>query len=154
MLYPGLFLERAREPVALYFAIGLSLFAGSEPGGLSLIWRDILDSCGLDNFCRISKKYTMGKKTWLFESSTRDLSNGSLLVVQSLFVWKWHKNEDRWSKTWKFITGFSILFFRSIKFERNKLQICSQCHFKGNSKLLFCSWISSSSDNPVRKLRN
>ena len=48
--------------MALYFAIGLSLFAGSEPGGLSLIWRDILDSCGLDNFCRISKKYTMGKK--------------------------------------------------------------------------------------------
>ena len=35
---PGLFLERAREPVALYFAVGLSLFAGSEPGGLSLIW--------------------------------------------------------------------------------------------------------------------
>ena len=29
----GLFLERAREPEALYFAVGLSLFAG----GLSLI---------------------------------------------------------------------------------------------------------------------
>ena len=35
MLLAGLFLERAREPVALYFAVGLSLFAGSEPGGLS-----------------------------------------------------------------------------------------------------------------------
>ena len=31
----GLFLERAREPVALYFAVGLSVFAGSEPGWLS-----------------------------------------------------------------------------------------------------------------------
>ena len=36
-LSPGLFLERAREPVALYFAVGLALFAGSEPDGLSLI---------------------------------------------------------------------------------------------------------------------
>ena len=34
----GLFLERAREPVALYFGVGLSLFAGPEPGGLSVIW--------------------------------------------------------------------------------------------------------------------
>ena len=31
----GLFLERAREPVALYFVVGLSGFAGSEPGWLS-----------------------------------------------------------------------------------------------------------------------
>ena len=33
--WTGLFLERAREPVALYFAVGLSGFAGSEPGWLS-----------------------------------------------------------------------------------------------------------------------
>ena len=38
----GLYLERAREPEALYFAVGLSLFAGSEPGGLSVIWWDML----------------------------------------------------------------------------------------------------------------
>ena len=31
----GLFLERAHEPVALYFVVGLSVFAGSEPGWLS-----------------------------------------------------------------------------------------------------------------------
>ena len=37
----GLFLEQSREPVALYYAVGLSLFAGSEPGGLSLIWWDM-----------------------------------------------------------------------------------------------------------------
>ena len=44
ILYSGLFLEQAREPEALYFAVGLSLFAGSEPGGLSLnlIWWDML----------------------------------------------------------------------------------------------------------------
>ena len=40
---PGLFLERAREPVALYFAVGLSCFAGSEPGGLSHFRLDIFD---------------------------------------------------------------------------------------------------------------
>ena len=39
----GLFLERAREPVALYFAVGLSCFTGSEPGGLSHFWLDTLD---------------------------------------------------------------------------------------------------------------
>ena len=33
-----LLLERARKPLALYFAVGLALFAGSEPGALSLIW--------------------------------------------------------------------------------------------------------------------
>ena len=32
----GLFLERAREPVAPYFAVGLSLFAGS--GGLGKLF--------------------------------------------------------------------------------------------------------------------
>ena len=41
--FPGLFLERAREPVALFFAVGLSCFACSEPGGLSHFWRDIFD---------------------------------------------------------------------------------------------------------------
>ena len=44
----SLFLERAREPEALYFAVGLSLFAGSEPGWLSLIWLDMLDLSGFD----------------------------------------------------------------------------------------------------------
>ena len=43
MYEPGLFLERAREPVALYFAVGLSCFAGSEPGGLSHFRLDIFD---------------------------------------------------------------------------------------------------------------
>ena len=36
----GLILERAREPDALYFALGLSCFASSEPGRLSLIGID------------------------------------------------------------------------------------------------------------------
>ena len=39
-LSTGLILERAREPDALYFALGLSCFASSEPGGLSLIGMD------------------------------------------------------------------------------------------------------------------
>ena len=55
----GLFLERAREPVALYFAVGLSLFAGSEPGGLSLIWWDMLDSSGSDHIREFSKEHTI-----------------------------------------------------------------------------------------------
>ena len=33
----GLFLERAREPEALYFAVGPSCFGGSEPGWLCQI---------------------------------------------------------------------------------------------------------------------
>ena len=57
-----LFLERAREPVALYFAVGLSLFAGFEPGGLSLILGDMLDSNGFNHFCIISKDYAVAKK--------------------------------------------------------------------------------------------
>ena len=36
-LKAGLILERAREPDALYFALGLSCFASSEPGWLSVI---------------------------------------------------------------------------------------------------------------------
>ena len=40
MQQSGLILERAREPDALYFALGLSCFASSEPGGLSLIGMD------------------------------------------------------------------------------------------------------------------
>ena len=59
MLEPGLFLERAREPAALYFAVGLSVFAGPEPGGLSLIWCDMLDSSGFDGFHRMSKEHTI-----------------------------------------------------------------------------------------------
>ena len=39
-LQAGLILERAREPDALYFALGLSYFASSEPGRLSLIGMD------------------------------------------------------------------------------------------------------------------
>ena len=35
--WAGLILERAREPGALYFALGLSCFASAEPGRLSLI---------------------------------------------------------------------------------------------------------------------
>ena len=35
--HSGLILERAREPDALCFALGLSHFVSSEPGGLSLI---------------------------------------------------------------------------------------------------------------------
>ena len=58
----GLFLERAREAVALHFAVGLSLFAGSEPGGLSLILREMVDSNGFNGFCRISKEYTVARE--------------------------------------------------------------------------------------------
>ena len=36
-LSSGLILERARKPDALYFALGLSYFAVSEPGRLSLM---------------------------------------------------------------------------------------------------------------------
>ena len=37
----GLFLERAREPDALYFAPGHRIFAGREPGLLSQSWLGI-----------------------------------------------------------------------------------------------------------------
>ena len=40
----GLILERAREPDALYFALGLSCFASSEPG-----WLSVID--GIDSLC-------------------------------------------------------------------------------------------------------
>ena len=40
-LCAGLILERARKPDALYIALGLSCFASSEPGGLSLIEMDL-----------------------------------------------------------------------------------------------------------------
>ena len=39
-LSAGLIFERAREPDALSFALGLSYFASSEPGRLSLIGMD------------------------------------------------------------------------------------------------------------------
>ena len=41
--------------MALYFTIGLSLLAGSEPGGLSPIWWDMQDSVDLIIFVRFRK---------------------------------------------------------------------------------------------------
>ena len=40
-LKAGLILERGHEPDALYFALGLSCLANSEPGWLSLIGMDL-----------------------------------------------------------------------------------------------------------------
>ena len=40
--HTGLILERAHEPDALYFAVGLSCFVGCEPGRLPQIRRDIV----------------------------------------------------------------------------------------------------------------
>ena len=44
-LLAGLFLERAREPDALYFAPGHTRFAGREPGLLSQFWLGIFYPC-------------------------------------------------------------------------------------------------------------
>ena len=115
-------------------AVGLSLLVGSEPGGLSLVWWDMLDSSGFDNFCKISKEQK--------------------IIAKSMTIWKLCKIFPR-SFKWDlvgcpiFILHYSI--FNSLlvtKFERIKLQICCLCRFKDDLKLLFCAWISSSSDDP------
>ena len=58
-----LFFRARPEPASLwlYFVVGLSIFARSEPGRLSLIWCDMLDSSGFDHFRRISEER---KKYW------------------------------------------------------------------------------------------
>ena len=54
-LSSGLFLERAREPDALYFAPEHIKFAGREPGLLSQFWLDIFHSSPstLDDFMMV-----------------------------------------------------------------------------------------------------
>ena len=80
----GLFLERAREPLALYFAAGLSGFAGSEPGWLSQNWNHVLNSNGLRDSCKIIRRKHKLRETTIVISSNVNLSTSK---ASHFFMW-------------------------------------------------------------------
>ena len=91
--------------MALYFAVGLLLFAGSEPGGLSLI---LLDINGYDHFRKISKKHSICLRVKELLKSKKlegKCLSSTLSIMKCAQLKKWAKQEASFSSVLRFPNG-------------------------------------------------
>ena len=80
----GLNLERARDPDALYFALGLSCFASSEPGWLFLIGMDSKCSSWLSEmFEKSFESFSAFFPNWIVVMNLVKIDKRALLFIGS-----------------------------------------------------------------------